>query len=560
MKFSRLLFSRIYNWIKYKTLPSSVLFANRLFVERDSKNRRVTTNLGLTFRNSKWSNYARTNITPSARISYTRSLKWVGFTLFTLLLLKWTVKYYTPTHLSVFSTTFWFIQDADMYLKVLFVSLLFCSVQTAISTFINNLISNLGLNSVNKDLQQFEFLSPTLHIPKELHKPLFYLWLNNPMSSNRTENLFNQRLETDSDKLNLFHNLFKAVYFLSKNQETWLGANKLSLSSNDVSLKTAYHLTNLTSTFTTCHLLTIDFSLFNSKHVNKTLKQDETTCWSLNNVNLVNESSLYSQKWLNGPFTHSRLSYSKLNTTPFKFSELANFRCAVSDQISIIQQTRWLYKYSVLHRSSFLSTTYLTFIKQLLGTGFCDSSLQTNNLWASTSIKNLKLQSTQFNELSQLFYGNALHTSSKSLTGHVTALNPLNLSKLNLLNHYESSYYWFLKRNNYFNTLPELNVALTPNLTNTITSDQKKVINHFIKSNLNLHGLITYATLNEFNSIDQTTPHLNSKFELNSNFSNDVYLKYVDFNLFSKSQLDAMFLINNNYGTPTYVFYTPSLL
>ena len=60
--FRNMLFSRVYNWIKYKTLPPSVLFLNRLFVERDSKHRCVLSNLGLTFRNSKWSMYARTNV------------------------------------------------------------------------------------------------------------------------------------------------------------------------------------------------------------------------------------------------------------------------------------------------------------------------------------------------------------------------------------------------------------------------------------------------------------------------------------------------------------------
>jgi hypothetical protein len=49
-----MLFQRLYNWIKYKTLPSSFLFKNRLFIERDSKHRRVLSNFGLSFRNSKW--------------------------------------------------------------------------------------------------------------------------------------------------------------------------------------------------------------------------------------------------------------------------------------------------------------------------------------------------------------------------------------------------------------------------------------------------------------------------------------------------------------------------
>lgn len=52
-----MLFKQFYTWIKYKTLPPSFLFKNRLFVERDSKRTRVLNNLGLTFRNERWTNW-----------------------------------------------------------------------------------------------------------------------------------------------------------------------------------------------------------------------------------------------------------------------------------------------------------------------------------------------------------------------------------------------------------------------------------------------------------------------------------------------------------------------
>lgn len=54
---SFMLFKHFYTWIKFKTLPPSFLFKNRLFVERDSKRTRIFNNVGLTFRNERWTNW-----------------------------------------------------------------------------------------------------------------------------------------------------------------------------------------------------------------------------------------------------------------------------------------------------------------------------------------------------------------------------------------------------------------------------------------------------------------------------------------------------------------------
>lgn len=52
-----MLFKHLYTWIKYKTLPPSFLFKNRFFVERDSKHLRIMNNIGLVFRNERWTNW-----------------------------------------------------------------------------------------------------------------------------------------------------------------------------------------------------------------------------------------------------------------------------------------------------------------------------------------------------------------------------------------------------------------------------------------------------------------------------------------------------------------------
>ena len=111
-----MLFKRLFNWIKYKTLPPSVLFNNRLFVERDSKTRRVTSNLGLTFRNSKWANYARTDIPTNAKQSYITFCKTLLIVVVTTLLLTCYTKFYMTTlayNNSLFA--FWWVKDTGSY-------------------------------------------------------------------------------------------------------------------------------------------------------------------------------------------------------------------------------------------------------------------------------------------------------------------------------------------------------------------------------------------------------------------------------------------------------------
>ena len=137
-----MLFSRVYNWIKYKTLPPSVLFLNRLFVERDSKHRRVTSNLGLTFRNSKWSTYARVNININSKTSYLQLILKSILSLFLILSIFKFSNYYNliPVYNYLYPLI-WFLSDADLYLKVIFSSSLFCTIQLICSSAYSKLLS-----------------------------------------------------------------------------------------------------------------------------------------------------------------------------------------------------------------------------------------------------------------------------------------------------------------------------------------------------------------------------------------------------------------------------------
>ena len=135
------MFKRLYNWLKLKTLPSSILFKNRLFVERDSKHRRIMSNFGLTFRNSKWSEYAIKKITDHSFWSLT-----------------FTVSFFIHTIYNSVFATFYDIDKSTNMLK---------------STPVLN-----------------EFLNKSYKAPKDLRSPIFVAFLTNSKNStNQINNL-----------------------------------------------------------------------------------------------------------------------------------------------------------------------------------------------------------------------------------------------------------------------------------------------------------------------------------------------------------------------------------
>jgi hypothetical protein len=153
------------------TLPPSVLFLNRLYVERDSKHRRVTSNLGLTFRNSKWSSYARVNINIGSQNSYVTFLsKFITFLILVEGILKFTVYYNISSLQSPFYTSLWFLLDADLYFKTFLISSLLCNFQLLFNFILPKWLS------YTTDQPNYKSEMSQLHLPKRLHKPLLYLW------------------------------------------------------------------------------------------------------------------------------------------------------------------------------------------------------------------------------------------------------------------------------------------------------------------------------------------------------------------------------------------------
>lgn len=193
-------------------------------------------------------------------------------------------------------------------------------------------------------------------------------------------------------------------------------------------------------------------------------------------------------------------------------------------------------------------------IKRLVNTGFYDSKLFSNNIWASGQLNKLNSNQT-FKSFMDVFYGNLLNRSSfNNSLSHNLFINNNNYQvfSLNLLNFYENSYFWYLKRFYNFNTLStnfikskvkiystsnnsDVNGDINNNLINQKDIFFTYILNSFYINNKSLSNLYEnnyiYSNNNDFQS---------------SSFFKDTYLLVNNNNLFTKNNLNMLFSLTSS--------------
>jgi hypothetical protein len=527
-----MLFSRLYNWIKYKTLPPSVLFLNRLFVERDSKHRRVTSNLGLTFRNSKWSTYARSNINLSSRMSYiTTLLKILSVIVFIIAFANFSKYYYTDSFNSLVYTVFWFLSDADIYLKLVFSSSLIYSFQSFISFTLNRLF-NYDLNSSSYGTH-ISSASQELSIPKRLHKPVFYSWLINKPNGLSYENLFQPTNVSSSvvTKSEVFTNLFKLTHNVGLASIDTCSGSLLGETSTVGSNNSKFWLQQL------------EQSLYSNSATSTTSSFNELNKWSLANIAIEDNLNGNLGKNISGLFYETSTSYSELAQRSLLFPEASLIRNSVNNQLSVIQWNRWLYKYNLLHRSLLKTASSITFTKRLISTGFYSSSLSTRNIWASSAITSSKLDNSSFANLSRTLYGDLNKLGNVSETSLRSSQSFLNSNSITSLKFYELSYYWFIKRFYIWNTLDSNSIKATRSLQNNLLPQLQSSLQEYQTSNLRFTSDLSQAYVLPSSSLDV-----------------DLHLSYTDLSLLSKGKIETIANIASNTSVGSVTFYAPSKL
>jgi hypothetical protein len=194
----------------------------------------------------------------------------------------------------------------------------------------------------------------------------------------------------------------------------------------------------------------------------------------------------------------------------------------VNQQTNFFKWMRWLYRYSILHRNLLTHSRKITNFKKLLSTGFFSSNMTEQNLWVSNFF-NTK-NATPLLQNSWLAFYRSLSASNQ--TDNLDSMTMVSLTRnaLPTLSNYEQSYFFYLHRFDFYNTLS--NLTISSNLTNRNSTETLNdrygmdrhttthTLHHLLKSTLvvNHDTNILVSILNK-NSVKDTydsyVPHSN---------------------------------------------------
>lgn len=553
-----MLFKTLYTWIKYKTLPPSILFKNRLFIERDIKHRRITTTLGLTFRNSKWSSYARPNISPKLLENFSNFSRWIFY--FTLLLTftLYFFSYYIFFELNNNITSLiWFFFDSITfsYLFLYFAGL----------TLWHNFyfyITKIYTNNLRLKRNTSSFLQ-TQPLPKNLQKYVLYSWLKNGKSCDKqVENFFTNHKLVNYD-ITIPQTLYKTIKIITATTDTTSGLFYRTQIQSAITKKTLNKMgfigwSRNNQNFRLFSAVLLDYlvqvrSLETNKKVvdlSSFTNSVNKTKWNLYNLDLESSLSFNSLKTFKGGFY---LPYLNPNLTNFFTSNYSNpvfISTTINNSLQSIKSYYWLYKYSLLHRATFKNSHNLTIVKKLLTTGFYDTTVKTNNLWAAEECSN-----TTIPALKNLLY-NTSNFDYDFFLNEGTVPNPLFLKKTSF---FQKSFNWFLTRTFLFNGLKTSSLSSGYGILNKKTTPTEGNIwndslNFFTNS-----GLRTLVLSNQYYMGKLNYPKtflLKTTLTTFNNNTKDVYIldrSQTSFNLTDIRFLTSLFQ-NNTIGSKQFYY------
>ena len=576
-----MLFQRLYNWIKYKTLPPSVLFKNRLFLERDSKHRRIFTNFGLTFRNSKWTNYETYNIKDQFKYSFLKII--IPIFIFFLIIFFMThvnnfyINFYYYNYVAFY---FWTISDClDYYLSFVvwsitsFFSIIsnliysyfffinFSDTQNVKKIFSNKFFDNNYLKKYynKKNLNKISSLS------KHDYSLVLYSWLTNSKTNTNFSTLenffkFNLNQKWWARNFDFFTKLYNITYIINFTTE-----NKSSLSvnknlSNLFFFKNYNFSSNLTFFFYENNLLNNNMSLifsyllknnksnylFNDNKNYSTFYLNTRFEWNL--LNFYSNEKKYNFLTNNkiGNFYFDSLNFGSFIQKNTFYTEFMNFNDNLKNQLDSAKWNRWLYRYSILHRKVLKNSHKLTLTKRLFNSSLHTSNAFDKNIWVSENLNKYSSFDNFLNSIFHVFYNENL--LNKSTYNHRIPFESIKFDTITFLNFYENSFFWFLKRFYFFNTIN----------SNKIQSS------FFLKQNLNVidHKKSYYDTLTyllhskslnfkNINYINFITPQ-NIKFNKSSEYTNyywnikDLQLVLEDCDVYAKDNLKILYWFLNS--------------
>ena len=582
---------RLYNWVKYKSQPASFLFKNRLFIERNTKNRRIYSIFGALTRNSKWGNFELTNLKLQFRLNYTKYLLWIS--LFCLLLFfGWFFKNYYISVSSFNSVALFIWLSIDSFDYYLSFGLW---IVTALIAIITNWIYSYFLERVNFKRTDFKIIFSdtffaSLIRPEDIEpqrllftatdlKYLLYSWLSRSSHRDKSiflENFFNLELNKIywNNCYDFFIKLFKVTYLCNLSNETQTVHNlhyiisnlyPLYLNSNFKNLFIYYRDVSVVNKYSTlifwCILnnYTNYYSYLTCSTPSLNLLRTRNN-WNLGTFDIeIDNYNIFNINVL-GNFYLSSFSFNALLAYSNNFIELWNISSFIKNQINAAKWNRWLYKYSILHRRFLKNSHKITLTKKLFASGFYDNKYFSRNAWNSAHLKGIN--KIFLHNLSSLYYKNLFsHTSLFTLqTQNLNTVSPLTTKEsINLFSFYENSYLWVAKRFYYFNTISSNNFYSSTILKTNVDANKLKIktsvtwyfiLNSYLNSLYSINMSTIDLTYTNLTSFKDNNYFLDNNFAVKNNYYfKDLYLLFDDNDLLTQEVLDINYWITNSLST-----------
>lgn len=554
-----MLFSRVFNWIKYKTLPPSILFTNRLFIERDSKHRRLLSNLGLTFRNSKWSMYTRTNINTTNYIYLFSSLTVILILGTLMILCKTQSCYYDLLSVLNYCMPFlWFTIDLDVYIITIQTFFSWLVLNNLYESSIFSLFYYSGFKVQTTMSSSSSNITNPLSIPKRLHKPLLCYWAKNTeVDLNQihsfTANYYLVQLQCQT----FFRQLYQLVKVITVEHHT-LVYYHTRLDNIELQIQSTWlKLKNLELLKTLCYI-----RMYYSLCIDYKLRYSVTTEYKalneFNNWTFDLIASLWALNVTKGsqqPFYLRELTFSDLNYFLERNHELWALTFTLESHASIQSICRWMYKYSLLHRSSLRDSAQTTFALQNLSHSFYSSTFFSRNMWTSSMRQSKTSTNWNWGSYHEALY--ATRTNEAFNYNFISSLffqNELNVSQLNFV---PSSYFWVLQRFSNFNTLTNHVIQWNESLISKSTISSYSVLPLYCNSATQLtwylhNNCVTYNSPLR----DEQLSAMSLKTALLFPNITNIYLSYYDYNFFTKRKLELSLNTVANHGSRNLLFYT----
>lgn len=479
-----MIFKRLFNWLKLKSISPQTLYRNRLFIERDSKTRRVMSNFGLTFRNSKWSDYTLNNVSLQSVERAKRLTIYLISTLATLTLILTTdlLSYLNVEVIGLQSCkeSVWLFYDYS----TLTLMLMFTSYRAVLSSSIlyvyDNVMIKILRTSTNPKAPTWPSQTDTniktvltsreenkITIPLQLQRLLATTALTLPSDNSLFQkNLLMELYKTPKTSesylstLTFYKTLFLTTDYLIQTKSS----STINSLPQDTMLSFRYWKLLMINDFQPHFNIILNFLLQNKNNQLLTPSRTtgfnklDTSNWDLVRCETEISKKLSNKVWSNGSFYYSSLDMNKLNFLSTNAATYTLWDNTIQQQTKFFKWMRWLYRYNILHRNVINYSHKVTNVKKLLSSGFFSSNLTKSNLWASNLVNsqggNDLLVTTWSSLYGDLFKNNSCSSNNQHLSPLINGS-----SSLNNLNFYEQSYFFYLHRFDNFNTLGNLLVS-----------------------------------------------------------------------------------------------------